>query len=83
MRLTKAGEYAIRCILYLSSQKEGSIISRRDISKQMDIPDQFLGKIAQQLARAGLLKSFRGRRAAIVCGCRLRKSPCSQWSRRS
>jgi Rrf2 family transcriptional regulator, iron-sulfur cluster assembly transcription factor len=60
MRLTRAGEYAVRCVLHLSSQKEGSIVSRRDISKQMDIPDQFLGKIAQQLARAGLIEIVQG-----------------------
>lgn len=71
MRLTKAGEYAIRCILYLSSQKEGSISSRRDIAKQMDIPDQFLGKIAQQLARAGLVEIIQGAKG----GYRLRLPP--------
>jgi Rrf2 family protein len=71
MRLTKAGEYAIRCILYLSSQEEGSIISRRDIAKQMDIPDQFLGKIAQQLARAGLVEIIQGAKG----GYRLRLPP--------
>ena len=60
MRLTRAGEYAVRCVLHLSSQKEGSIVSRRDISKQMDIPDQFLGKVAQQLARAGLIEIVQG-----------------------
>ncbi len=71
MRLTKAGEYAIRCILYLSSQKEGSISSRRDIAQQMDIPDQFLGKIAQQLARAGLVEIIQGAKG----GYRLRLPP--------
>ena len=71
MRLTRAGEYAVRCVLHLSSQKEGSIVSRRDISKQMDIPDQFLGKIAQQLARAGLIEIVQGAKG----GYRLRVSP--------
>ncbi len=71
MRLTRAGEYAVRCVLHLSSQKEGSIVSRRDISKQMEIPDQFLGKIAQQLARAGLIEIVQGAKG----GYRLLVSP--------
>jgi Rrf2 family protein len=71
MRLTRAGEYAVRCILYLSSQKQGLIVSRRDISQKMDIPDQFLGKIAQQLARAGLIEIIQGAKG----GYRLRLSP--------
>jgi Rrf2 family transcriptional regulator, iron-sulfur cluster assembly transcription factor len=71
MRLTKAGEYGVRCIFYLSSQPEGKIINRKDISRAMDIPDQFLGKIAQQLARAGLIDIIQGARG----GYRLRLSP--------
>jgi Rrf2 family transcriptional regulator, iron-sulfur cluster assembly transcription factor len=71
MRLTKAGEYAVRCIFYLSSQPEGKIVHRKDISRAMDIPDQFLGKIAQQLARAGLIEIIQGARG----GYRLRLSP--------
>jgi Rrf2 family protein len=71
MRLTRAGEYAVRCIFYLSSQPEGKIINRKDISREMEIPDQFLGKIAQQLARAGLIEIVQGARG----GYRLRLSP--------
>jgi Rrf2 family protein len=71
MRLTRAGEYAVRCIFYLSTQPTGIIVSRKDISREMDIPDQFLGKIAQQLARAGLIEIVQGARG----GYRLRLSP--------
>ncbi|MBP1727386.1 MAG: hypothetical protein H6Q51_2684, partial [Deltaproteobacteria bacterium] len=27
MRLTRAGEYAVRCVLYLSGREEGVVIS--------------------------------------------------------
>jgi Rrf2 family iron-sulfur cluster assembly transcriptional regulator len=60
VRLTRAGEYAVRCMLYLSSLGMGKIGSRRDIAHVMEIPDQFLGKIAQQLARAGFLEIVQG-----------------------
>ena len=71
MRLTRAGEYAVRCIFYLSSQKKGTVVSRKSVSKEMEIPDQFLGKIAQQLARAGLIEIIQGAKG----GYRLRLSP--------
>jgi len=60
MRLTRAGEYAVRCILYLAGQKKGTVVPRREITREMDIPEQFMGKIAQQLARAGFLEIVQG-----------------------
>lgn len=60
MRLTRAGEYAVRCVLYLSAQERGIVVSRMEIAREMDIPDQFLGKIAQQLSRSGILEILQG-----------------------
>lgn len=60
MRLTRAGEYAVRCMLYLSCLGMNEIGSRKEIAKAMDIPAQFLGKIAQQLARAGYIDIVQG-----------------------
>jgi Rrf2 family protein len=62
MRLTKAGEYAVRCALYLSFEGMGTIVSKKKIAECMDIPSQFLGKIAQQLARAGIIEIVQGSR---------------------
>lgn len=71
MRLTRAAEYAIRCVLYLSNRTENTIVGRKEIAVAMDIPDQYLGKIAQQLSRAGILEILQGARG----GFRLLKSP--------
>jgi Rrf2 family protein len=60
MRLTRAGEYGVRCILYLSSKGVGVLCNRMQIAAAMDIPGQFLGKIAQQLARAGYIEIIQG-----------------------
>ncbi len=60
MRLTKAGEYAIRCALFLSFQGMGVVVNKKEIARVMDIPAQFLGKIAQQLARAGIIEIIQG-----------------------
>lgn len=73
MRLTRAAEYAIRCVLYLSQQHRDTVISRKEIAGKMDIPDQYLGKIAQQLSRAGILEILQGARG----GFRLVKSPAA------
>jgi Rrf2 family iron-sulfur cluster assembly transcriptional regulator len=60
MRLTRAGEYAVRCVLYLSTHEHGAVVNRKEIAGEMDIPDQFLSKIGQQLARAGILEIVQG-----------------------
>lgn len=60
MRLTRAGEYAIRCALYLSIQGRGVLAKRRAIAGTMGIPGQFLGKIAQQLSQAGIIDIVQG-----------------------
>jgi Rrf2 family protein len=62
MELTRASEYGVRCILFLASRGDGRFVSRREISDAMDIPFEFLGKIAQQLTRAGLLEVVQGAR---------------------
>ena len=71
MRLTRAGEYAVRCALYLSSCPAGEVVSRKEIAEAMEIPGQFLGKIAQRLARAGIVEIVQGAKG----GFRLLRSP--------
>ena len=65
MRLTRAGEYAVRCVLYLASKGVGIICNRKQVAAEMDIPDQFLGKIAQQLARSGFLEIIQGAKGGL------------------
>jgi Rrf2 family transcriptional regulator, iron-sulfur cluster assembly transcription factor len=55
MQLTRAAEYAIRCVLYMAKQPDGLVVSRREVATAMDIPLAFLGKIAQGLAKAGIM----------------------------
>jgi len=73
MRLTRAAEYAIRCVLYLSRQGQGILISRQEIAQQADIPAHFLAKIAQDLAKAGLIEIRQGARGGFV----LSKNPAA------
>lgn len=71
MKLTKAAEYAIRCLLFLADKPEGVVTPRKTIARGMDIPEHYLGKIAQQLAQAGLITIAQGRGG----GYRLRRPP--------
>ena len=65
MRLTRAGEYAVRCVLFLASQGVGVVSNRKQIAESMDIPEQFLSKIAQQLARAGIIEIVQGAKGGL------------------
>jgi Rrf2 family protein len=66
MRLTRAAEYAIRCMLFLSRQGQGVLVSRQEIADRADIPAHFLAKIAQDLAKAGLIEIRQGARGGFV-----------------
>ena len=66
MRLTRAAEYAIRCMLYLSRQGQGVLTSRQEIAACAEIPPHFLAKIAQNLAKAGLIEIRQGARGGFI-----------------
>jgi Rrf2 family iron-sulfur cluster assembly transcriptional regulator len=62
MEITRATEYAVRCVLHLALAEGGRVVPRREIAVRWDVPEQFLGKIAQRLARAGILQILQGAR---------------------
>ncbi len=66
MRLTRAGEYAVRCMLYLCRKGQGNLVSRQEIAGNANIPAHFLAKIAQQLAKAGFIEIRQGARGGFV-----------------
>jgi Rrf2 family protein len=71
MRLTRAGEYAVRCLLFVAAHGQNEIVSRRNVADNMQIPKHFLSKIAQQLSRSGFIEIVQGAKG----GYRLIKSP--------
>jgi len=60
MRLTRAGEYAIRCMIYLAHNGKGVLVSKQEICERAEIPGHFLAKIAQELAKAQLITITQG-----------------------
>ncbi|GIL22339.1 MAG: hypothetical protein BroJett042_08520 [Bacteroidota bacterium] len=58
---SKACEYALRAVLYISLKSvNGSRMSIPEIAKEIDAPLAFTGKILQTLAREGLISSIKG-----------------------
>ncbi len=70
MQITRETDYAIRCVYYLSC-KGGEVTMVDEISKKMYTPKSFLAKILQKLARADIVKSYRG----VKGGFTLAKKP--------
>ena len=62
MEITRATEYAVRCVLHLALEPADRVVPRREIAAAREIPEQFLGKIAQRLARAGIIRILQGAR---------------------
>lgn len=60
MIITRATEYAIRAILYMSRQPAGEVVYKKDICKAQEITPAFLTKILQPLIKDGIVGSQRG-----------------------
>ncbi len=59
---TDSGKYAIRALTHMASQSNQDVpMSAANIAAAEDIPPYYLAKVLQDLARADLLKSVRGR----------------------
>lgn len=71
MRLTRAGEYAIRALRFLASRPEARWFAIQEIAEAEDIPPQFLAKVMQRLTQTGLVQSACGKTG----GYRLAKAP--------
>jgi len=62
MIYTDSSKYAIRAMIYLAANcKDGAPIAAGEIAEAEGIPPFYLAKILQDLTRATLLKSARGR----------------------
>lgn len=61
MRLSNTSKYTIRILVYMVNHKGKSLISAKELSKNLNIPYKFLTKIMTELARVGFIESIRGR----------------------
>jgi Rrf2 family protein len=60
MQFSIGCEYAIHGLLYLAMQPPDEVILVTDVAHAQNLPVSYLAKVFQLLAKAGLVKSFRG-----------------------
>jgi Rrf2 family transcriptional regulator, iron-sulfur cluster assembly transcription factor len=58
--LSRTGEYALRAVLLLARQQDGSAMSADAIAGELGLPRNYLSKVLHRLARQGVLFSVRG-----------------------
>lgn len=63
MQLNITTDYAIRTIFFLC--KKGGIISSKEISEVMKIPEDYVLKITRKLSKKGLVKSYIGKKGGF------------------
>ncbi len=66
MQFTKAEEYGILGVLYLAEKDEPKVTPLSEISEAKHIPEKFLAKIFQSLAKSGIVRSHRGVRGGFT-----------------
>jgi Rrf2 family protein len=64
MLITRASEYAILSLILLSSAKEP--MDSETLSRELTISKSFLAKILQSLAKAEILKSYKGSKGGFA-----------------
>lgn len=60
MRLSKSSEYAIRCLVYMSTA-EADLCPVQRLSDRLNIPYKYLGRLMGNLREAGFVESVRGK----------------------
>jgi Rrf2 family protein len=68
MQLTRAGEYAIKSLVYLAAQPPDTRVMASEVAEAEGIPVNFVRKILESLAKTGLVKSFRGAGGGFTLG---------------
>lgn len=68
LQITRAGDYAIRSMVFLSKQQPGLLIMSSEVAMAEGIPVNFVRKILESLVKNGMVKSFRGAGGGFTLG---------------
>jgi Rrf2 family protein len=68
MKISRSTGYGLLAAGYIARSEKGGIVLSQTISKEYNIPLEYLLKILQQLVRANILRSKRGPRGGFVLG---------------
>ncbi len=66
MRLTRGADYGTLGILYLARQPRDRVVLISEVAAAEGVPESYLAKIFQDLAKAGLVRSHRGARGGFT-----------------
>lgn len=66
--VSRGADYAIRAMLDVASQAEGSRTVTEQIAERQEIPGAFLSKVVAQLTQSGLLRTQRGASGGVFLG---------------
>jgi len=73
MKISRSTGYAILAVGYIAKNQKQPIILSQSVSKEYNIPLEYLLKIMQQMVRANILKSKRGPRGGFSLARPIRK----------
>jgi len=65
MILSRTSQYAIQALIFVATRPRGEPVLNRTMAEYLRVPPAYLAKILQQLCRAGLLHSARGRQGGF------------------
>ena len=68
MQLTRYTDYALRILMHVGAQPEGSLSSIAEIAQVYGISKNHLMKVVQDLGQAGFLQTVRGRHGGLRLG---------------
>lgn len=66
MLLSRACTYGVRAALFLATRIDTRPVLVKDIAQRLGIPFHFLGKIIQEMVKAGILVSYKGRNGGVA-----------------
>ena len=68
MVFTRSCQYAVLAMAHFACFKEGHLCRVQEIAESQNLPAPFLATVLQNLARAGLMKSFKGPKGGFCLG---------------
>lgn len=66
MKLSTQADYAVRAVYELALRAPGAVLHTDEIAAAQSIPPARLAKVVQDLARADLVRTMRGRQGGVV-----------------
>jgi Rrf2 family iron-sulfur cluster assembly transcriptional regulator len=66
VKLSTQADYAVRAVYELARLAPGTLVHTRTIAAAQGIPEGYLAKVIQELVRAGVVRTFRGKQGGVL-----------------